>query len=211
MTTVNDMITRAHRRLAVIDINASLSSTEAATGLQAFNDMLYSWQSMGCNLLLQSDFALSDTFYLFVPPLDADSDTIKVLSYRGTWDASANSPTLASSTGTEGYAYRVTTAGSTTLDDVTSWAVNDYAVYDGQDWLKSVNSRQFEAAVIALLAMRLADEYGVQSAPTLVQDARRGWLSIQSYYVKPDAATFDAAIRHVPSRTFANTYEGINN
>jgi hypothetical protein len=52
-----------------------------------------------------------------------------VLSYQGTWNASTNSPTLASGTGTPGYYYIVSTAGSTNLDGITDWAVGDWAVF----------------------------------------------------------------------------------
>lgn len=58
-------------------------------------------------------------------------------SYRGTWDASTNTPTLTSSTGTAGYYYLVTTAGTTTLDGIASWAAGDWAVYNGTVWQKA--------------------------------------------------------------------------
>ena len=57
-------------------------------------------------------------------------------SYRGTWNASTNSPELASGVGTRGYYYVVTTAGSTTLDGISSWAVGDWAIYNGTVWQK---------------------------------------------------------------------------
>jgi len=52
-----------------------------------------------------------------------------VLSYQGTWNASTNSPALASGVGTPGYYYIVSTAGSTNLDGITDWAVGDWAVF----------------------------------------------------------------------------------
>ena len=52
-----------------------------------------------------------------------------VLSYQGTWNASTNSPSLASGVGTPGYYYIVATAGSTNLDGITDWAVGDWAVF----------------------------------------------------------------------------------
>ena len=52
-----------------------------------------------------------------------------VLSYQGTWNASTNSPALASGVGTPGYYYIVDTAGSTNLDGITDWAVGDWAVF----------------------------------------------------------------------------------
>ena len=62
------------------------------------------------------------------------------VSYQGTWDASANSPALASGTGTKGYYYVVSVAGSTNLDGVTSWNIGDWAIYNGTAWQKVDNT-----------------------------------------------------------------------
>lgn len=209
MATVLDICTRALRRGRVIDALATPSAADAVVARDALNEMLQTWQAQSCNMLLQADFALADTFALFIPPLDADSDTIQALSYRGTWDASANSPALASGTGTEGYAYKVTTAGSTTLDDVTSWALNDYAVFDGVSWLKSVNSQRLEGAVVALLTKRLSDDFGYEITQQLATDAAQGWYRVLSYYVKPPTATIDQGLRQMPSRTLAVSFDDL--
>ena len=57
---------------------------------------------------------------------------VGVLSYQGTWNASTNSPTLSSGSGTAGYYYIVSVAGSTNLDGITDWAVGDWAVFSDQ-------------------------------------------------------------------------------
>jgi hypothetical protein len=58
------------------------------------------------------------------------------LTYQGTWNASTNTPTLASSTGSQGYYYIVSVAGTTNLDGTTDWAVGDWAVFSGAVWQK---------------------------------------------------------------------------
>jgi len=58
------------------------------------------------------------------------------LSYQGTWNASTNTPTLASGTGTNGYYYVVATAGSTNLDGITDWKVGDWLLFNGTAWQK---------------------------------------------------------------------------
>ena len=58
------------------------------------------------------------------------------LSYQGTWNASTNTPTLASSTGTSGYYYIVSVAGSTNLDGITDWAIGDWLLFNGSAWQK---------------------------------------------------------------------------
>ena len=58
------------------------------------------------------------------------------LDYQGTWNATTNTPTLASSVGVNGYYYVVATAGSTNLNGVTDWQIGDWAIYNGTAWQK---------------------------------------------------------------------------
>lgn len=58
------------------------------------------------------------------------------VSYQGTWNASTNSPTITSGSGTKGYYYVVSTAGSTTIDGESLWGVGDWIVYNGSVWQK---------------------------------------------------------------------------
>ena len=51
------------------------------------------------------------------------------LVFQGNWDANANSPTLASGTGTVGNYYVVSVPGNTDLDGITDWEVGDWAVF----------------------------------------------------------------------------------
>ena len=68
------------------------------------------------------------------------------LVFKGSWNASTNTPTLASGTGTVGNYYIVSVAGSTNLDGITDWAAGDWAVFtdDGaggaDQWDKIDNS-----------------------------------------------------------------------
>ena len=62
------------------------------------------------------------------------------LSYQGTWNASTNTPTLATGVGTKGYYYVVSVAGSTNLDGITDWQVGDWAVFNGTAWQKVDNT-----------------------------------------------------------------------
>ncbi len=56
------------------------------------------------------------------------------LNYQGVWNASTNTPALASGVGTKGYYYVVSVAGTTSLDGHAVWSVNDVAVFNGTDW-----------------------------------------------------------------------------
>ena len=53
-----------------------------------------------------------------------------ILNYKGTWNASTNTPTLSDSTGSGGDVYRVSVGASRNLGSGTiSWEVSDYAIY----------------------------------------------------------------------------------
>jgi len=58
------------------------------------------------------------------------------LSYQGTWNANTNTPTLTSSTGTNGYYYVVSVAGSTNLNGITDWQAGDWVIFNGTVWQK---------------------------------------------------------------------------
>jgi len=51
------------------------------------------------------------------------------LVFQGNWNASTNTPALASGTGTVGNYYVVSVAGNTNLDGITDWEVGDWAVF----------------------------------------------------------------------------------
>jgi hypothetical protein len=77
------------------------------------------------------------------------------LSYQGTWNASTNTPTLASSTGTNGYYYVVATAGSTNLNGITDWQIGDWLLFNGSTWQKidqtnSVTSVNGQTGVVSV-------------------------------------------------------------
>lgn len=75
-----------------------------------------------------------------VPLSQIPSSLIGTVSYQGTWNASTNTPTLASGVGTKGYYYVVSVAGTTNLDGIASWAVGDWAIYSGTAWQKIDNT-----------------------------------------------------------------------
>jgi hypothetical protein len=75
-----------------------------------------------------------------VPISELPSAVLGTLSYQGTWNASTNTPTLASGVGVKGYYYVVSVAGSTNLDGITDWKVGDWAVYNGTAWQKVDNT-----------------------------------------------------------------------
>jgi hypothetical protein len=62
------------------------------------------------------------------------TNAIGALNYRGTWNASTNTPTLTSSVGTKGDYYQVSVAGSTTINGISNWGVGDVIAFNGATW-----------------------------------------------------------------------------
>jgi hypothetical protein len=75
-----------------------------------------------------------------VPTSQLPAAVLGALKYQGTWNASTNTPTLASGVGVQGYYYVVSVAGSTNLDGINSWAVGDWAIFGTATWQKIDNT-----------------------------------------------------------------------
>ena len=75
-----------------------------------------------------------------VPMSQIPASLIGAVNYQGTWNASTNTPTLASGVGTKGYYYVVSVAGSTNLDGISDWILGDWAIYSGTAWQKIDNT-----------------------------------------------------------------------
>lgn len=75
-----------------------------------------------------------------VPTSQLPATVTGSLTYKGLWNASTNSPALASGVGTLGFYYVVSVAGSTTLDGISTWNVADVAIYNGTMWNRLIGS-----------------------------------------------------------------------
>ena len=61
---------------------------------------------------------------------------VGALVYQGTWNASTNTPSLASGVGTKGNYYKVSVEGTTLIDGNNQWNAGDTIVFDGTTWDK---------------------------------------------------------------------------
>jgi hypothetical protein len=75
-----------------------------------------------------------------VSSIASGGGSVGAVTYKGTWNANANSPALASGVGTQGDYYVVNIAGSTNLDGITDWQVGDWAIFNGSVWQKVDNT-----------------------------------------------------------------------
>lgn len=205
MTTARQICSFAFKLLIVTGVGEEPTADDADDMLTLLNQMMHAWRNDGVDVL-HSDYTLASDFAFWVPPKGADGATIDAASYQGTWNASTNTPTLATSTGTNGHVYKVATAGSTTLNSVTSWSVGDYLIFDGwsQAWLKGRTSRQFEHGITAMLASQSSTLFGVSAGPELISRADAGWRQLQAAYVVAPLVSVDDALRRMNSNRYIN-------
>lgn len=70
--------------------------------------------------------------------LPASQLPVSAMEYKGTWNASTNTPALADGSGSAGDVYRVSTAGTRNLGSgAIEFGVGDYAIYNGSVWEKA--------------------------------------------------------------------------
>lgn len=108
-----------------------------------------------------------------VPAAQLPATLFGALAYQGTWNASTNSPTIpAANTANKGHYYKVSVAGTTTVNGVNDWEVGDWIVSNGVTWDKIDNTDQVLSvaglrgaitaeALKAALAIAVADVAGL--------------------------------------------------
>ena len=100
--------------------------------------------------------AATDSILVAVGKLQAQvTAQLGGLIFQSTWNATTNTPTITSSTGTKGHYYIVSTAGATSIDGEADWKAKDWVVFNGATWDKvdntdSVSSVNGEVGAVSL-------------------------------------------------------------
>ncbi len=205
MTTARDIVGRMLTRLRITAPGEAVPAHMAAQALTSLNAMLADWRNSGV-YMPNASFVLSDEFWFFVPSKATDAETIADLDYKGTWNAATDVPSLAATTGTRGDAYRVSVAGSTTLSStLTPWTVGQTFVSTGKVWMRGDDSSRFDQAVVDLLAVQAAPDFGREPSPFILRGADSGWTSILSSFLRSPDARYDTALIFMPSRNLLRT------
>ena len=122
----------------------------SASSLNADDYIMLSGSIAGARKIVKNDFlsTVADEFKAApstykLATLDASNKVdssqwpASAFSYQGTWAASSNTPTLANGTGTAGYTYYASDAGSVNFGaGAISFTAGDAVVYDGSIWQK---------------------------------------------------------------------------
>ena len=128
------------------------------------------------------------------------------LTFKGNWNASTNTPTLVSGTGTTGEFYIVSVAGSTNLDGITDWEVGDWAVFTEQGavdaWEKVDNTSVLTGSGTANTLTMWNGTTTLTDAPLLISGA---YLQTQAVGLSPSANTLDLG-----GPTSANYWNNVN-
>jgi hypothetical protein len=143
---------------------------------QAVLDALASLQTQ-INNLIPSQTGNAGKFLTTNGSVLSWADVAGGLDYQGTWNASTNTPTLASGVGTNGYYYVVATAGSTNLDGITDWQIGDWLLFNGTAWQKIdqselVTSVASADASVTVTTTGSAVDLAVYSSPRLIAQIR---------------------------------------
>lgn len=59
---------------------------------------------------------------------------------------------------------------------------------------------RFEEGVVALLAVRLADDFSATASASVVRDAEEGWNALTAAFCPVPSAQFDSALTNMPSQ-----------
>jgi hypothetical protein len=93
------------------------------------------------------------------------TNAIGALNYKGTWNASTNTPTLADGTGAKGDYYVVSTAGTQTFGGVQLFfGLGDWIVYNGAVWQRVEGGSDGNFANVTMTST----DAGATAAPHLI-------------------------------------------
>ena len=121
------------------------------------------------------------------------TNAIGALNFKGTWDANANSPALASSVGTKGDYYVVGTAGSTNLNGISNWGIGDWATYNGSVWQRVEGGADLNGVNVSFT--------GTASGPTYETSNAAAGLTITNNDITADGTDTNIDIDITPKGT----------
>ena len=119
------------------DTTAFTAAPTVAASVLQWSGSTYEWR----NTAVANGLATLDSGGA-VPTSQLPAAVLGAVKYQGTWNASTNTPTITSSSGTQGHYYVVDVAGSTVVDGIASWNVGDWIIFNGAVWQKIDNTDQ---------------------------------------------------------------------
>jgi hypothetical protein len=118
------------------------------------------------------------------------TNAIGALNYKGTWNASTNTPTITSGVGVKGDYYVVSVAGSTAIDGLSNWGVGDWITFNGSVWQRVEGGADVDAVNVNFT--------GVASGPTYETSNAAAGLTIADNNITADGTDANIDINITP-------------
>jgi hypothetical protein len=104
------------------------------------------------------------------------TNAIGALNYKGTWNASTNTPTITSSVGVKGDYYVVSVAGTTTIDGISNWGVGDWITFNGSVWQRVEGGADLNGVNLSVSGTTTLS--GLTASTALALDASKNVVSV---------------------------------
>jgi hypothetical protein len=125
--------------------------------------------------------------------VSAITNAIGALNYKGTWNASTNTPALVSGAGTKGYYYVVSAIGTTTLDGISTWGVGDWAAFNGSVWQRVEGGADLNGVNVSFT--------GTTSGPTFETNNAAAGVTVSGNSMVADGTDANIDINITPKGT----------
>lgn len=94
------------------------------------------------------------------------TNAIGALNYKGTWNASTNTPTITSSSGVKGDYYVVSVSGATAIDGISNWGVGDWITFNGSVWQRVEGGADLNGVNLTFTGTASGPTYETSNATT---------------------------------------------
>lgn len=122
-------------------------------------------------------------------------------TYKGTWNATTNTPAITSSVGTSGDYYIVSVAGTTSINGINAWDVGDWIIFDGTVWQKVDNTDSVTSVNGFTGAVNLSTTNITEGTNLYYTDTRaRAAISLTTTG-SSGSATYASGVLNVPTYT----------
>jgi hypothetical protein len=104
------------------------------------------------------------------------TNAIGALNYKGTWNATTNTPTITSSVGVKGDYYQVSVAGSTAINGISNWGVGDVIAFNGVVWQRIEGGADLNGVNLSVSGTTTLS--GLTASTALALDASKDVVSV---------------------------------
>jgi hypothetical protein len=119
-------------------------------------------------------------------------NAIGALNYKGTWNATTNTPTIVSSVGEKGDYYVVSVEGNTNINGISNWGVGDWIVFNGAVWQRVEGGADLNGVNLTVSGTTTLS--GLTASTALALDASKNVVSVTNTGTGNNVLATDPAI-----------------